>query len=278
MSKRRDLETQIRALNDIKEIMNAMKTLSLMETHRLTRFFETQRRVVASLESAVMDFLHFNGELLPTREQFRDVQLLLGSERGFCGDFNESLLKAFHEKDTGHLGGLVVIGGRLASKFTGDPRVGASLDGASVVEEVEIVLSKLLETLNRLNSPDSRSTPLRLTVFHHDPDHDEIQISTLSPFKQRTVEAESFGYPPLVTMEPQPFLRGLAEEYLVALLHELFCRSLLAENQRRMQHMDSAVHRLERTAKELWQRRNTVRQEEITEEIEVIMLSVDAFR
>jgi F-type H+-transporting ATPase subunit gamma len=69
---------------------------------------------------------------------------------------------------------------------------------------------------------------------------------------------------------------GLAEQYLFAALHELLYSSLMAENQRRMQHIDSAVRRLERTSAELWQKRNILRQEEITEEIEVIMLSVEA--
>jgi len=45
-----------------------------------------------------------------------------------------------------------------------------------------------------------------------------------------------------------------------------------------MQHMDSAVRLLERTTMELWRRRNILRQEEITEEIEVITLSVEGFR
>ena len=38
MSNRRDIETQLRSLNEIKEIMNAMKNLSLMEVHKLARF------------------------------------------------------------------------------------------------------------------------------------------------------------------------------------------------------------------------------------------------
>jgi F-type H+-transporting ATPase subunit gamma len=56
----------------------------------------------------------------------------------------------------------------------------------------------------------------------------------------------------------------------------LLYSSLMAENQRRIQHMDAAVRRLERTSTELLQKRNVLRQEEITEEIEVIMLSVEA--
>jgi F-type H+-transporting ATPase subunit gamma len=45
-----------------------------------------------------------------------------------------------------------------------------------------------------------------------------------------------------------------------------------------MQHMDTAVRRLEKTSAELVRNRNSLRQEEITEEIEVIMLSVEALR
>ena len=66
--------------------------------------------------------------------------------------------------------------------------------------------------------------------------------------------------------------------YLFAALQELLYGSLLAENRLRMQHMDSAVRRLEQTSEELVLRRNVLRQEEITEEIEIIMLSVGALK
>ena len=78
MSKRRDLETQIRSLNEIREIMNAMKNLSLMEVHRLNRFLDTQRKVVAGIEAAATDFLLFHPELLPGEEEFRNVHAVTG--------------------------------------------------------------------------------------------------------------------------------------------------------------------------------------------------------
>ena len=70
----------------------------------------------------------------------------------------------------------------------------------------------------------------------------------------------------------------MAEQYLFAALHELLYTSLMAENERRTKHMDAAVRRLEQTSTELSRRRNLLRQEEITEEIEVIMLSVEALQ
>ena len=50
----------------------------------------------------------------------------------------------------------------------------------------------------------------------------------------------------------------------------------MAENQRRMQHMDHAMRSIEQDSAELRQKRNMLRQEEIIEEIEVIMLSLEA--
>lgn len=283
MSNRRDLETQIHSLGEIKEIMNAMKNISLMETHRLSRFLDTQHRVVRTIELAATDFLSFHANLLAGEENLREATLLLGSERGFCGDFNEALIKTFDsqrtgdEKATEQPATLVVIGEKLTSKLAGDPRVAASLGGASVVEEIEAVLAKVIDALNRLHVTGSGDAPLRLTVLHHDPDQDRVQVSFLTPFKQPESANFRFTYEPELNLDSSLFLSGLAEQYLIARLQDMLYRSLMAENQRRMQHMDSAVRLLERTAKQLWQRRNIVRQEEITEEIEIIMLSVAAF-
>ena len=277
MSKRRDLENQLRSLGEIKEIMNAMKNLSLMEVHRLNRFLDTQRRVVASIEAAAADFLLFHPERLSGEGEFRNVYLLIGSERGFCGDFNESLLEALDN----HIGSargvtVVVVGSKLVDQLTDDTRVAASLDGTSVVEEVDAVLVKLMEALAGLRAPGAAGAPLLLTVFHHDAVEERVRISTLRPFQKPATGSVRFVHAPMLYLDPHAFWTGLVEQYLFAALHELLYSSLMAENQRRMQHMDSAVRRLERTSAELWQRRNILRQEEITEEIEVIMLSVEA--
>ena len=277
MSKRRDLENQLRSLGEIKEIMNAMKNLALMEVHRLNRFLDTQRRVVASMEAAAADFLLFHPEHLPGEEEFHNVRLLIGSERGFCGDFNESLVRAL-DNQTGSAPDVTVVavGSKLVDKLAGDTRVTASLVGTSVVEEVGAVLVKLMEALAGLRAPGVSGAPLLLTVLHHDASEEGVRISTLRPFEKSKTQNASFVHAPLLYLDPHAFWTGLAEQYLFAALHELLYSSLMAENQRRMQHMDAAVRRLERTSAELWQRRNILRQEEITEEIEVIMLSVEA--
>jgi F-type H+-transporting ATPase subunit gamma len=276
MSKRRDLETRLRSLKEIKEIMNAMKNLSLMEVHRLTRFLDTQRRVVANIEAAAADFMSFYPQLLPAAKEFRDIRLLVGSERGFCGDFNESLLRALDsDRNLAGKTSLIVIGGRLAAKLTDDPRVAASIEGPSVVDEVDVALLKLMNALTSLRIPGT-VWPLQLTIFHHRAEEASVKVSVLHPFQRPASASERFNDAPRLYLKPQSFLTGLAEQYLFAALHELLSSSLMAENQRRIQHMDAAVRRLEQTSADFLRRRNILRQEEITEEIEIIMLSAEA--
>jgi hypothetical protein len=60
MRKRHDLERHLQSLREVREIMNAMKNLALVETHKLVRLLATQRRVVASIQSIATVFLSFH--------------------------------------------------------------------------------------------------------------------------------------------------------------------------------------------------------------------------
>jgi F-type H+-transporting ATPase subunit gamma len=171
---------------------------------------------------------------------------------------------------------LVVIGAKLAAKLANDSRVVASVAGASVVDEVDAVLIKLMETVTGPSLGGTAGTPLRLIVFHHTSAREGVTVSNLRPFHKAASASRCFTHPPRLYLRPRAFLTNLAEQYLFAALHELLYSSLIAENQRRMQHTDAAVRRLERTSATLLQKRNILRQEEITEEIEVIMLSTEA--
>ena len=280
MSRRREVERRLADLGEIKEILGAMKNLSLMEVRKLTRFLSFQQRAVESIESGAADFLSFYPKLLVEPKAWREVYLLIGSERGFCGDFNEALLTSLES----HLAGedqsavtLVAVGSRLSSKLADDPRVAASIEGPNVVEEVESVLTRLMETINALK-PDKGSFPLRLTVLHHTAEEKEIGVSIFQPFSPLEPKPLRFSHPPRLYLSPSSFLPELADHYLLHHLHALFYGSLMAENNRRLQHMEDAIRNIESDAARLQQKRNILRQEEITEEIEIIMLSAEALK
>ncbi len=274
MSKRRGIERRLRSYAEIGEIMNAMKNLSIMETFKLMRFIGNQRRVVQSLEAAARDFMSFYGDLLSLPRPRETVYLVIGTERGFCGNLNETLLPALdHEWKTQGPGSVVLAGSRVAARLADDPRVVGRLTGASVVEEVEAILLQLASVLRGV------PRPLRFSVLYHRPDADGVTVARLGPFPdpgQSAASAAHYAYPPRLNLEPMHLLEQLGEHYLFAALHELFYSALLAENQRRIQHTERALGRLEERSARLMRDRNRFRQEEITEEIEVIMLSAEA--
>lgn len=271
MSKRRDLEAKLKSLGEIRDILNAMKNMARMEVHRLGRFLETQRRVVAGIEAAAADFRHFHPEMFETTGG-RDVLLIAGSERGFCGDFNESLIRAFEAQANGAQT-VVVVGSKLRTRLASRIPEATFLESVSVADEIEGLLIRLMDTLAGLHGPSA--APLHLRALYHHTHGEKPQTSVLYPFEDVPAGGRRFAYPPGLLLDPLAFVGGLVEQHLFARLHELLYRSLMIENQARLEHMDAAVQRLDRKSTELFRRRNVLRQEEITEEIEVIMLSAD---
>ena len=280
MSRRRELNDRLHALRDISGILRAMKNLALMEQQKLTRFLTTQRRVVDSIEAAVEDFFTFYPEAARRLGQGTSVWLIIGSERGFCGDYNEQLRDCVEQhirERSPHELRLLLIGRKLTAKFVQDRRVAASLAGPTVAEEVPAVLMGLMEKLRELQARQKPGVRLEFTVIHQSPASERGGIHVHEPMKRarRPVRA---GYPPLLNLDPFAFATNLIDQHLFSLLHEVFYSALMAENLRRFQHMDQAIQRLEKDMAKLVLKRNSLRQEEITEEIEVIMLSADALR
>ena len=61
----------------------------------------------------------------------------------------------------------------------------------------------------------------------------------------------------------------------IAALNEVLYSSLMVENRQRQMHMDHALQRLDDDSARLGLAYNAQRQEEITEEIEIILLSAE---
>jgi F-type H+-transporting ATPase subunit gamma len=273
MSRRRKLEHHRHNLAEIRDIMNSMKTLAYMESRKLGRFLDAQHAVVRNIEAVAADFAGFHPETLPGGEETVPVYLLLGTERGFCGDFNHELL-AFLEtilsEQTARNPRLIAVGHKLHTLLENDVRVAALLEGASVVEEISVLVNQVVDELAALQQ--AHEVPGVYCLCNRG-EAGIIMQQLLPPFRDLPHSAPRFPHPPLLNRPPRDFLLGLAEHYLFAALHELLYTSLMVENQHRMKHLEGAVKHLDDRSAELTRQCNALRQEEIIEEIEVILLS-----
>jgi F-type H+-transporting ATPase subunit gamma len=275
MPSRRKLEEHRRSIEEIRDIMNSMKTLAYMETRKLDHLLDTQHAVVTSIEIVAADFVSAYPEAMPGMQAEREVYLMIGSERGFCGDFNETLLNRLEGIQQAKQGKdfpiLITTGQKLHTLLLNDPHVAARLDGASVAEEVESVLTRVVDTLAALQT--QYGTLTLYALYHAVNDDTLVTQRLLPPFQDYLDRLPRFSLPPVLNLSPTDFLIELSDHYLFAALHEIFYASLMAENHRRVRHLEGAVKHLDEESDELRRQSNARHQEEIIEEIEVILLS-----
>lgn len=273
MSRRQELLHHRHQLAEARQIIGAMQSLAFIEVRRLRRVLDIQVQVVEGLYRAAQDFLAFHSEVLPKIKPERHVLLVLGSERGFCGDFNAQLLNKLAQTldETSRETAVVACGRKLCSHLQGHPQLQATFAGASVLDEVDRTLLRLSKGLAALNAGDAA-----LRIIYHGGNGDDVVVrELLPPFEALRGLPAQFAFPPQLHVPPPKLLTELVQQYLYAALHAILYESLMAENHRRMQHLEGAVRHLDRRLEGLKYQENQMRQEEIIEEIEVILLNED---
>jgi F-type H+-transporting ATPase subunit gamma len=275
MTAHHQLKEQLQLIGDLKGVLVAMKNLALMESRKVVRFIENAHQSVETLDGIGADFLTFYPALPPLAS--RTVFLTLGSERGFCGDFNDAIVTTLLSQltDSKLKEALVIaVGARLGERLPGrlagleeghSPLANCELvSGASFAEEVGTVMRSLADKLQHMSA-------LKLTVIYHDAADGKVRI--LEPLARLKSNGIKHSSRPQLNLDADEFSIRFIESYLFSILQYAFYGSLLCENLSRTRHLEDAVRRMEQRELELKRKTNAVRQEEITEELEIIMLT-----
>ncbi|MDE2343558.1 MAG: F0F1 ATP synthase subunit gamma [Betaproteobacteria bacterium] len=257
--KRREVEERLALYEDLEGILGAMRSFALAELHRLGRREEAQQAVTGALAKTMADLAPaLPQEPLPRR----DVWLLLGSVRGFCGTFNEDVVQRWRQ-EAGEDTPTVVVGERLVSLLP--PRAGlfpvpGVLGGQDAPAAIDHILAAVAEARAGLGNESGLVVCLR--------DMDETRCQRLLPFARP--EPSGRALPWMQEAAPQLALK-VAQQALFHRLLALLLRAVRAENHMRLLQMENALEHLERGRDELQRQRNRLRQEEIVEEIEVMI-------
>ena len=275
MSGLAELSQRFARLNEIRDIMTAMKSLSLVETRKLARFIGYQQRMLANIEAAAADFLHFF-PLAVAPAPSAAILVLIGSERGFCGNFNERVMAA-HDRLPPRQPAprLILVGQRLGTKFADHSRVAAVLDGATVAEDVPEVLDRLVDALQQARGALAASNVALFCLATQAAG--EVLVKRLLPIELGLPPPLPHrAHAPRLNLTPAAFSADLVDQYLLAALYGQLYGSLAAENRQRLAHMELAIDRLDETVARVALKRNALRQEKIVEEIEVMLSSAMA--
>ena len=274
MSGLADLRQRRARLQDISGIVTAMKSLSLVESRKLARRVEHQQRVRRHIAQVAADFLRAHPAFAAPARGRGTVLVVIGSERGFCGRFNDRIVQALQGLQGEAADATwLLVGRRLGQRLPDGARIRARLEGATVGEDVPAVVDRVLDALRtQPSSPDA--APAVLAALGHD-EQGEPVLTRLLPLPPPPPGPVA-GTPPRLQLPVAAFHHGLLEQHLFASLHGLLYASLAAESHQRLAHMEQALDRLGQTLHRLTLRGNAMRQELIVEEIEVLLSSAMA--
>lgn len=281
MTKRLTLKKHLASLEEIKNIINAMKNLSLMEISKASKFLSPQERLMETIQEVATDFFSFHTEL--AKQLFSaspQVYILIGSERGFCGSFNEMIIKQWRDSLTDKdilQTKTFIVGSKLAAKIPERSPTIKVITAPNATEEIQsVILTLMREVETTLQADGEIVNPANWAIIFNEETKSGFRQQVLRPLVALGKEkSPQFATAPLLYLEPQQFLLELIEQYLFAVLYQIFYQSFVTENQERLKHMESALDWMEKKNTQLKLHMNELRQEEITEEIEVIMLSVE---
>ena len=256
MSSRSENNQRLGLYQELNDIVSAMKNLAQVELHRITRAepgqlaaYQTCRGALQAISGATN-----NPPLVGT-----EVCIVLGSERGFCGGFNEQLMRELPAPLAGR--SIVLSGARLSSKLAAPRADITAMVAPATSDEVLPCARRLLHFL-QAQQPDR----IRLLQYQGH----GVEILTLWPLPLVPSTVSPRTYMPLAQLNAE-----LQSHYLLhALAHALF-NALKTENRLRLQQMDAARDHLQQLSQQLLLRMNVLRQQEIVDEIEVILAGQD---
>lgn len=269
MAKWREVGRRIHALDEIGEILTAMRSLAFIEVRRLADAVGCGRDTVTVIETAIADLDAQFAESLPSHEPEFDVVIALGSERGLCGDLNDKVAAALAGEDMAPDDRLLAMGARLAQLLDERGVAHRALPGPAVAEDMPQALAGIVAAIGELMR-DRGGLLFGLRIVHMD-DRGTVLTRKVLPLPALP-DVTRWRSRPDILLEPRQLYTALIDQYVFTAMQVALQTSLLAENRKRLDQMGAALDRLKERLEGLGRDRRRARQEAITEEIEVILL------
>lgn len=274
------VKRQLQSAETLQGVVTTMKTLSAA---RITQY----RRSVAALESstrtlelAAQAVLKLNPDLIDLAAEPRNAAVaavVLGSDRGLCGPFNERIAR--------HAGGLLAaradreqlkvltVGRRLEPRLAAvgyEPSVSVRPPG-----NVGAIDSVVVEVLAHLDRWTAAGQAGRLYLAYNRPTrgaaYESLALRVLPVDRRWLQRLQARPWPtnrlPMQLGDGQALLQGLVRQFLAHALVQAFAASLASENAARLASMDAAERNIDERLSQLRTAHRQARQNAVTAEL-----------
>ncbi len=280
------LGRKIRTAHDLLSVVKTMKSLAAVNIRQYESAAEAMNEYSTVVGAGWHGFFRNRPHLRNRRKKSETVCLVLGSDQGMCGQFNESIIQyalaAVGEKSAGIDAPLFWSAGERAR---------AGLEEEVLVEEhfslpssTGAITDLMFEIVARLARLRESRTAENFVIFHNAPGKAgsyEPCLLRVLPLdqewsdRQRREKWPTRSFPMLGASEAILF-ETLFEQHIFAAIYKAFAQSLASENGARLAAMQAAEKNILEMEETLQGRFRETRQNAITEELLDIISGFEA--
>lgn len=289
----RDIRRKIGAVKNIQKITRAMKFVAAAKLRKVQDrvaasrpYAEKMRDLLGYIVPQVPADLRAEMPLLQVREGDRVALVVLTSDRGLCGSYNNNVIReavSFLER---HRGGrepeLLTIGRKGTDYFRKHgyqvAESFAALDENSPFSEVQVVTQAITRLYTRAEDPVDQ-VHIAYTQFVSTSLH-RPQVIQFLPVEPRHLESEEAPPPVEYLLEPEArkLLPRLLPRFVDNQLYQYLLEAIASEHAARMIAMTNATNNATELLETLTLEYNKARQEAITKELLDVVGGAEAVR
>lgn len=276
VSKLIQMRRRIKAIETIKKVTHAMRLISMSTHSRLKNKQHTLTEYVTAVENLFNDTIQncpdwINPVLAPTSASTKTLLIVVGSQKGLCGNFNNALFNRFTAQTdlTIYQNNALIAVGKKASDELKKIAPHALIDSYEhfTTQTFLTISHKLIEHITTATVPYAK-----VAIWSNEATSFFLQKPTetvLIPFKKTAPSAQNANTQEDY-IEEYPtgeILNILAKHYLEAHIERLLFESLLAEQAARFISMDGSTRNANNLLEETQLQYNKFRQAKITKEL-----------
>jgi F-type H+-transporting ATPase subunit gamma len=262
------IKTRIESLEDLGELVNALRTMAASRAREAQEAFAGTRAYCAIIEKAIAETELLAPDTAWAPEGGDDVLLVVTSENGFVGGFNNHLIdQAMNDLRENEK--LVIVG--LRGQITATERGLTDFLSFGMTSRAAGVTT----LARRIAAEISKVSKARLVFARHGTLSDsDIETRTVLPIE--ALPAAKPDLPPLTHLPPSELLNSLSEEYLFAELAHALMESLASENAARLRTMQAASRNIDDKLETLQRDERVAQQEKTTTEMLEVVVGAEA--
>jgi F-type H+-transporting ATPase subunit gamma len=294
------LRRKIETATDLQSVVTTMKTLAAVRIHQYQRAADALKDYNRTIELGLQVILReqrlrqlptsqWGSESQPgsdTEEASHHGVIVIGSDQGMCGQFNEQIATHALEHHAAHCQrppeALWIVGSRVAFLLTDS---GWSIDEAfripTSVPEIADCVSELLTAVESVREHRHLTTlriysNMRSSAGTFQPNTTQLLPIDLSWLQQLSVKRWESPSLPTFGGDREELFSLLIRQSLYVSLYQACAESLASENASRIAAMQAAEKNIEETLDELNTAFKTQRQTSITEELLDVVVGFEA--